>query len=326
MPDAGTWQGMAVPVRIAVLDDYQRVAAHYADWAQLPDAEIDFVAEHLDAEQLVRRVAGCSVIVAMRERTAFPREILEQLPELRLLVTTGMRNAAIDMVAARDRGVLVAGTDLHGPATTELTWAFVLDLVRPVGDYDRAIRAGGWQESVAGDLTSLTLGLVGLGRLGSRVARIARAFEMPVIAWSQHLSDERAAEHGVRRVGKQELFAGSDIVSVHLILGASTRGIVGRDELRAMRPDAHLINTSRAGLVDQDALRVALEEGWIAGACLDVFDVEPLPADHWLRSAPRTRLSPHMGYVTDATYRVCYPQAVEDIAAFLAGAPIRVAN
>ncbi len=313
-----------MPTRIAVLDDYQGVAADYADWGRLPDAEIDFVRDHLGADALVARIARCSVVVAMRERTAFPRELLEQLPELRLLVTTGARNASIDTSAARELGITVCGTGLHGPATAELTWALILDLVRPVSDYDQAIRAGRWQDSVAGDLSERTLGLVGLGRLGSRVARIARAFDMTVIAWSPHLTDERAAEVGVRRVDKPELFGTADIVSLHLALVPATRGIVGREQLRVMRSSAHLVNTARAGLIDLDALRAALTQGWIAGASLDVFDVEPLPADSWWRTAPRTRLTPHMGYVSDATYRVCYPDVVEDIEAFLAAKPIRV--
>jgi phosphoglycerate dehydrogenase-like enzyme len=313
-----------VPLRIAVLDDYQGVAARYAEWDRIPDAEIDFVREHLEPDALVERIGRCAVVVAMRERTPFPRGLLERLPELRLLVTTGMRNASIDVAAAHELGIPVCGTALHGPATAELTWALILDLVRPVQAYDRAVRSGGWQESVAGDLSVRTLGLVGLGRLGSRVARIAQAFDMTVIAWSPHLTDERAAEHGVRRVDKPDLFADADIVSVHMALVAATRGIVGRDELRAMRASAHLINTSRAGLIDQDALRTALEEGWIAAASLDVFDTEPLPPDSWWRTAPRTRLTPHMGYVTDATYRVCYPEAVEDVLGFVGGRLVRV--
>jgi len=311
-------------VRIAVLDDYQDVARGYADWAALPDADVDFVHEHLGPDALVERIGAASVVVAMRERTPFGADVLARLPELRLLVTTGMRNAAIDVAAARARGVVVCGTAMHPHPTPELTWAMILDFVRPVRAYDAALRQGRWQDSVSGELSGRTLGIVGLGRLGTRLARFGAAFGMTVQSWSPHLTAERAAQHGASAVGKHELFATSDVVTLHMPLAEGTRGIVGRDELRAMRPDALFVNTSRAGLVDQDALREAIEGGWFARAALDVFDIEPLPVDHWLRASARTLLTPHMGYVTEAGLRLAYSEAVEDVAAFLAGAPIRL--
>jgi phosphoglycerate dehydrogenase-like enzyme len=312
-------------VRVAVLDDYQKVAASMADWAgRLPGAEVRFFSEHIpDPDALVAALEPFDVVVAMRERTPFPREVLARLPRLRLLVTTGMRNVAIDVAAARERDVVVAGTRGSAGTTAELTWALILGLVRSVAADDARIRAGRWQEAVGLDLDGRTLGVVGLGRLGARVAGVGRAFGMNVIAWSPNLTPERAAEHGASLATKDELFGSADIVTVHMVLSDRSRGLVGEADLRAMKPSAFLVNTSRAGLVDQGALRRALEEGWIAGAGLDVFDVEPLPEDHWLRGSPRTLLSPHMGYVTEHSYRIFYADAVEDIAAFLDGSPIR---
>jgi phosphoglycerate dehydrogenase-like enzyme len=260
----------------------------------------------------------------MRERTAFPRELLRQLPQLRLLVTTGMRNAAIDMAAAKELGITMCGTRADGATTAELTWSLILALVRPVQLDDAHVRGGGWQRQIGGDLGGRTLGLVGLGRQGSRVARVARAFDMNVVAWSPHLTPERAADQGAELVSKHDVFARADVASVHLVLGDSTRGIIGADELRALGPASCLVNTARAALVDQDALRAALSGGWIAGAGLDVYDIEPLPAGHWLRTAPRTVLSPHMGYVSPRGYQVFYGDAAEDIEAYLRGDPIRL--
>jgi phosphoglycerate dehydrogenase-like enzyme len=312
-------------VRVAVLDDYQGVAASMADWqGRLPSAEVRFFRDHIaDPSSLVTALSDFDVVVAMRERTPFPREVLAGLPRLRLLVTTGMRNASISLSAARELGVVVAGTRGNPWSTAELTWALILGLVRNVAADDTRIRAGGWQETLGLDLDGRTLGVVGLGRLGSRVARVGLAFGMNVVAWSPNLTAERATEQGVGLATKESLFTSADVVTVHMVLSERSRGLVGAAELRAMRPSAFLVNTSRAGLVDQDALAEALKEGWIAGAGLDVFDVEPLPAGHWLRTAPRTLLSPHMGYVTEHSYRVFYGDAVEDIAAFLEGSPIR---
>jgi phosphoglycerate dehydrogenase-like enzyme len=309
-------------VRVAVLDDYQGVAATMADWETLSGAEVTYFREHL-TDGLVAALEPYEVVVAMRERTPFPASVLARLPRLRLLVTTGMRNASIDLAAAREAGVVVSGTRGNPWSTSELTWALILGLVRDVAADDARIRAGGWQETLGLDLDGRTLGVVGLGRQGSRVARIGLAFGMNVIAWSPNLTEERAASQGVALATKESLFSSADVVTVHMVLSDRSRGIVGAGELRAMKPSAFLVNTSRAGLVDQDALRRALTEGWFAAAGLDVFDVEPLPADHWLRASPRTLLSPHMGYVSEHSYRIFYGDVVEDIAAYLDGAPVR---
>lgn len=311
-------------MRVAVLDDYQKLAHRFADWDAL-DAEVVFHHEHLaSTEALVAAVRGCEVVVAMRERTPFTRERLAALPGLRLLVTTGMANASIDLDAARDLGVTVCGTGSPVSATPELTWGLILSLVRHIPAEAAGMRAGEWQHSLGGDLDGRTLGVVGLGRLGTRVAAIGRAFGMRVLAWSSNLDPARAAELGVEAVGKRALFTAADVVSVHYKLSARSVGLVGREELSWMRSDAYLVNTSRGPLVDTGALVEALREGRIAGAGLDVYDEEPLPADHPLRSAPRTVLTPHLGYVTRGTYEVFYAQAAEDIGAFTAGRPLRV--
>lgn len=313
-------------VAVVVLDDYQDVAREFGDWARLADrVELTVLTEHVeDVETLVRRLADAEVVVAMRERTPFPASVLDRLPRLRLLVTTGMANVAIDLAAAARRGVTVTGTRGVATATAELTWALILALVRQVPAESQRMRAGGWQSTVGGDLAGHTLGVLGLGRLGAQVATIGRAFGMDVLAWSQNLRTERASELGVRAVTREELLTGSDIVTVHLKLGDRTRGLIGEPELRSMRRDAYLVNTSRGPIVDERALLTALREGWIAGAGLDVFDTEPLPAGHPLRTAPNTVLTPHLGYVTRDTYRVFFGDVVEDIEAFLAGRPVRV--
>jgi phosphoglycerate dehydrogenase-like enzyme len=313
-------------LRIAVLDDFQSVSADFADWSGLPEeADVVAFADHLDDEDAVaERLAGFDVVVAMRERTPFPRSLLDRLPRLRLLVTTGARNAAIDVAAAAERGVPVCGTGAHPTGTVELTWALILGLARHLPAEDAGVRAGGWQRTVGTDLAGATLGVVGLGRLGTRVARIGSAFGMEVVAWSQNLTDERAAEAGVRRVDKDVLLATADVVTLHLVLSARTRGLIGRDELSRMKPTALLVNTSRGQIVDETALLDALREGRIGGAGLDVYDREPLPPDSPLRSAPRTVLTPHLGYVTRDTYAVFYRDAVEDVAAYLRGEPVRV--
>ena len=311
--------------RVAVLDDYQGVAASFADWrGGLPRAEVVFFRDHVSGPAaLAERLRGFDSVIAMRERTAFTREVFGALPDLRLLVTTGMRNAAIDLAAAREAGVTVMGTESPRWAAAELTWALILALARHIPAEDATVRAGGWQVSVGTYLSGRTLGIVGLGRLGGKVAEVGRAFGMEVVAWSPHLTAERAAERGARFLPKLDLFRAADVVTVHMVLAASTRGLVGEPELRAMRPSAFLVNTSRGPLVDEAALIRALTEGWIAGAGLDVFDQEPLPADHPLRTAPRTVLTPHVGYVTDESYRVFYTQALEDIQAFARGERIR---
>jgi phosphoglycerate dehydrogenase-like enzyme len=313
-------------VRIAVLDDYQGVALRHGAWTDLPEAvEVVPIREHVpDPDRLVELLAGCGAVVAMRERTPLPREVLERLPDLRLLVTTGMQNASIDMAAATELGITVCGTqsDASGPA--ELTWGLILALARHLVREDAATRSGDWQQTVGTGLRGRTLGLIGLGRIGGLVGQVGVAFGMRVVAWSQHLTAERAAEIGAELVDKQRLLAESDVVSLHLRLSDRTRGIVGAAELAAMKPGAVLVNTSRAALVDEPALIAALTDGSIAGAGLDVYEDEPVGPGAAILAAPNTVLSPHLGYVTDSTYDVFYGQAVEDVAAFLAGSPVRV--
>jgi phosphoglycerate dehydrogenase-like enzyme len=312
--------------RVAVLDDYQGVAERMADWTSLPEGtEVVFFHDHVaEPETLVDRLSNFDVVVAMRERTPFPRALLARLRRLRLLVTTGMRNAAIDLDAAAELGITVAGTDGIGTSTAELTWALILALLRHVPEEDASIRAGGWQRTLGVDLAGRRLGVIGLGRIGRQVAAVGRAFGMEVVAWSQHLTEEAARAAGARRLDKFELLAEADVVTIHLVLSDRTWGLIGTAELRAMKPTAYLINTSRGPIVEEQALIAALRSGQIAGAALDVYDIEPLPPDHPLRTTPNTVLTPHLGYVTEAGYRLFYGQAVEDIAAFMAGTPIRV--
>ncbi|MET9438866.1 D-2-hydroxyacid dehydrogenase family protein [Streptomyces sp. NPDC006551] len=315
-------------LRCAVLDDYQGVALTSADWGPL-DGRVDVrvLREHLtDRDALVAALEDCEIVVVMRERTPMDAGLLARLPRLRLLVTSGMRNASIDLAAAARHGVTVCGTTSNAEPPVELTWALILGLARHVRAEAQALRDGGpWQSTVGMDLAGRTLGLVGLGRIGGRVARVALAFGMDVLAWSPNLTEERAAEHGVRLARtKDELLERADIVSLHMVLSERTRGLIGERDLRAMRPSAYLVNTSRAGLVDGEALVRALREGWIAGAGLDVFDTEPLPYDDPLRSLPNVLALPHLGYVTEANYARFYGGAVEDIEAYLAGSPIRL--
>ena len=311
--------------RVAILDDYQGVALRLADWASLPADVVVFRDHVADEASVAARLADFDVVVAMRERTPFPRSLIARLPRLRLLVTTGMRNASIDLRAAAERGILVSGTGGLPSPTAELTWALILALVRHVPREDRATRDGRWQETLGTTLSGKTLGVLGLGQLGSRVARVGRAFEMEVLAWSQNLTAERAAAAGATLAGsKDELLARADVVTIHLVLGERTRGLLGARELALMRPSAYLVNTSRGPIVDERALIAALRAGTIAGAGLDVYDEEPLPPDHPLRRLPNTVITPHLGYVTEETYRIFYPQALEDVRAFLAGSPVRV--
>jgi phosphoglycerate dehydrogenase-like enzyme len=316
----------ARPVRVAVLDDYQQVAEQYADWSTLPPgSEVRFFSDHLSSEEdLVLRLASFEAIVAMRERTPFPRSLLARLPNLRLLVTTGARNAAIDVAAATDLGVIVAGTEGLPYPTAELTWALILALARQVPAEDRALRAGRFQTSVGTGLQGKTLALLGLGRLGSQVARIGYAFGMRVIAWSPNLTAARAETGGAELVSREELFRQADVLSVHLVLSERTRALVGVSDLARLKRSALLINTSRGPIVDEAALIAVLSSGAIAGAGLDVFDVEPLPANHPFLALQNTVLTPHLGYVTSETYRVFYGQALEDIRGYLAGSPPRV--
>jgi phosphoglycerate dehydrogenase-like enzyme len=310
-----------------VLDDYQGVALDMADWAPVLDGvEVTVFRDHLeDEDALARRLADFEIVVLMRERTPVRRSLLERLPALKLLVTTGMRNASVDVAAAVERGVLVCGTGGVGGGTAELTWALILGLARHVTEESAGLRAGGpWQRTVGLDLAGASLGLLGLGRLGAGVARIGHAFGMRVSAWSENLTEERAAEVGVRRAAsKAELLATSDVVSIHLVLSDRSRGLLSAGDLALLRPTAYLVNTSRGPIVDEPALVEALRAGRLAGAGLDVFDVEPLPADHPFRTLPNVLALPHLGYVTQAGYEIFYREIVEDIAAYLAGTPVR---
>lgn len=315
-------------MRVAVLDDYQGVARTYADWGVLPaGTEVTVFTEHIvDTDALVEALQPFDVIAAMRERTPFTAERLKRLPALRLLVTTGMRNASIDVAAARAQGVTVCGTLGSAPDTPELTWGLILALARRIPAEDQRIRSGGWQHTVGTGLHGKTLGVVGLGNLGRMVARIGKAFGMDVIAWSLNLDPARAEREGVAAVSKRELFSRADVVTVHYTLSGRSRGLIGAADLALMKPTAYLVNTSRGPIVDEDALLAALHDGTIAGAALDVYDIEPLPPGHPLRSAPNTVLTPHIGYVTDTNYKIFYPHVVEAIAAFAQGAPVRVIN
>ncbi|MET8704568.1 D-2-hydroxyacid dehydrogenase family protein [Kitasatospora sp. NPDC058032] len=315
-------------LRCAVLDDFQGVATTIVDWSPVSDrVEVVAFREHPASEdELVAAVADFDIVVTLRERIAFPATVFARLPRLRLLVASGMRNSVIDHAAARAHGVTVCGTASSSTPPVELTWALLLGLARGLVEESTALRTGGpWQSTVGADLAGCRLGLLGLGKIGARVARVGLAFEMDVVAWSPNLTDERAAEVGVARAGSlPELLSGSDFVSVHLALGERSRGLLGAPELALMKPEAYLVNTSRAAIVDQDALLAALARGRIAGAAVDVFDREPLPAGHPMRTAPRLLATPHLGYVSRDNYRRYYGEAVEDIAAFLAGSPVRV--
>jgi phosphoglycerate dehydrogenase-like enzyme len=308
-------------MKIAILDDYQNVALGFADWDSL-DAEIEVFTKPLG--DVAERLAEFDVIVAMRERTRFPAEVLGKLPALKLLVSTGRRNAAIDIDAARELGIVVSGTGYIAHPTAEHTWALILAAARNLPAEERSMREGGWQIDVGSGLHGKTLGLLGLGNLGARAAKVGQAFGMETIAWSQNLTQEKAAEHGVTAVSKEDLFARADVLSVHLVLSDRSRGLVGAPELAAMKPTAILVNTSRGPIVDEAALLDALRRKEIACAALDVYDTEPLPADHPLRSLGNTVLTPHVGYVTREVYEIFFRDAVEDIAAFKAGAPLRV--
>lgn len=312
--------------KIAILDDYQQVARSYADWDSL-GAEVTAFSEALAGpEAVVAALAGFDVVIAMRERTAFPATVLERLPDLALLVTTGPGNAAIDTDACARLGIAVCGTggvSTNGP-TVEMTWALILAVARHVPGEDRHVREGSWQQTIGADLGGRRLGVVGLGGIGRPVAAVGRAFGMDVVAWSRHLDADAAREAGVSPVTKEELFATADVVTVHMKLSEGSRGLVGRDDLARMKPTALLVNASRGPIVDEDALLEALRDGRIGGAGLDVFATEPLPVDSPWRSAPRTVLTPHLGYVTDETYRIFFTDAVADVAAWARGEPVRV--
>jgi len=316
-------------LRCVVLDDYQSVATGYPQWSAYADVvTVDAISEHLnDVDELVERISDYDVIVAMRERTLIDRALLERLPRLKLIVTTGMRNAAIDIAAAAELGITVSGTESAVPTTVEHTWALILSLARHIVQENTTLRTGGpWQSTLGVDLHGHTLGIIGLGRIGSRVARVGAAFGMDVVAWSQNLTADKATDNDARLAESlDELLTVSDVVTIHLKLSDRTRGLIGAPQLGAMKPTALLINTSRAPIIDQDALRDTLAAERLGGVALDVFDIEPLPADDYLRTAPRLLATPHLGYVTEDNYGTFYfPQAADAVAAFAAGRPIRV--
>jgi phosphoglycerate dehydrogenase-like enzyme len=315
-------------MRLAILDDYQNTALEVADWDGLRSSvEIQTFHDTIASEDAVaKRLRDFEIVVAMRERTAFRRSLLERLPKLKLLVTTGMVNASIDMKAAGERGIVVSGTSSLRHPTAELTWGLMLALARNIPREDAGMRKGVWQSTLGIGLHGKVLGILGLGKLGSQVATFGKVFLMDVIAWSENLTVEHANSLGVQRVEKQELFRRSDFLTIHTVLSKRTRGLVGPDDLAAMKSTAYLINTSRGPIVNELALIAALEGRKLAGAALDVYDQEPLPTDHPLRRLENVVLTPHLGYVTQENYRVFYGDAVENVRAFLAGNPIRVLN
>jgi phosphoglycerate dehydrogenase-like enzyme len=305
--------------RIAVLDDYQDVALSMADWSRVEaDASITVFNDHLSSpDEVVARLAPFDIVCLMRERTPLTRSIIDRLPQLRLITSTGRANASIDLVAAADRGIAVTHTRYASTPTVELTWALILACARNIVSENEALTSGRWQRTVGEDLSGHTLGLLGLGNIGSQVGRIGRAFGMELIAWSENLTRQRATEVGASLVDKDELFARSDVVSVHLVLSDRTRGLVGAREFALMKPTARLVNTSRGPIVVESDLLDALWSGRIAGAALDVFDQEPLPVTHPLRSAPRLLATPHIGYVSRSLYERFYRDTVENVAAWI---------
>ena len=312
-------------MRVVVLDDHQAVAPELAEWPSGPGWSVAFQHDRLvGPDAVVERLADADAVVVMRERTPLPAAVLERLPRLRLVITGGMRNAAIDSAAAARLGITVCGVPGASPATAELAWGLIHSLLRSVPLEDAAVRAGRWQSTVGTGLAGRTLGVVGLGRLGTRMVPVAQAFGMDVLAWSPNLTAEAAAAVGAVRVDKDELFRRSDVVTLHLVLSERSRGTVGREELALLGPEGYLVNTSRSGLVDGAALRAALHDGTIAGAALDVFDVEPVPPDDPLLTAPNTVLTPHLGYVTRDNLAHWYTGAVTALHAFAAGRPVHV--
>lgn len=311
--------------KVVVLDDYQGLAKELADWAACgPDVSVTFVREHLDDDELARAVAGAGILVLTRERTALPKTVLDQLPDLRHVIFTGSQNASIDFEAAADAGVLVTRARTRGSSVVEFAWALILAVTKQVVREDRALRQGRWQETMGVDLAGATLGLAGLGNLGRGMLPFAGAMGMRVIAWSEHLEPDFARSLGVEPVSKADLLARSDVLSVHLRLSERTTGLFRAADLARMKPTSYLVNTSRGPIVDERALLDVLRRGTIAGAALDVFDVEPLPADHPFLALPNVVITPHLGYVTRNRLGAAYEQAVENIKSYLRGSPINV--
>lgn len=315
-------------MRIAVLDDYQNISQSIADWTPLGGkAEITVFDKSIgDGDAVADTLASYAAIVCMRERTPLPASVIERLSDTKLIVTTGMRNAAIDGRAARAKGIALCGARGQGAPAAELAWALVMGLMKNIAPDDRSMRNGEWQPNVGRTLGGKTLALLGLGNLGARVAKYGQAFGMEVIAWSQNLTDERCAEIGVRRVSLEDALSGGDIVCIKLVLSDRTRGLIGAAELARMKPSAFLVNTSRGPIVDEAALAAALRGRTIAGAGIDVYDVEPLPADHPFRSLDTILMSPHTGYVTQENLAAMYTSVVQTIGTFIDGDPIDVLN
>ena len=314
-------------IRCAILDDYQNVGLKLADWSKVKDhIEVKVFHDHLgSADKVIAALQGFQIIIAMRERTAFPKKVIDALPDLKLLITTGMRNASIDTEAAKARGIAVCGTGTFGNPTSGIAIGLMLELTRRIGYENARLQSGApWQSTIGLDLEGMTLGVLGLGKLGARTAGIAKAFGMKVIAWSQNLTAERCREAGVDYVSKDELFRQSDFITIHVVLSARTRGLIGTAELALMKPSAFLINTSRGPIIDEAALIAALRQGKIAGAGLDVFDVEPLPLDHPFRKMDNVVITPHLGYVSEQNYRRYFTDAIDDIRGFFDGKPVRV--
>jgi phosphoglycerate dehydrogenase-like enzyme len=314
-------------VRCAILDDYQNIVLKVADWSPVKsDIDLKIFDQHLGGpDKVIAALKDFEIVVAMRERTGFPRAVIEALPNLKLLITTGMRNASIDTEAAKARGVTVCGTGSFGSPTSSIAIGLMLELTRHIGYENARMHAGAtWQSTIGPDLEGMTLGILGLGKLGARTAAIAKAFGMKVIAWSQNLTPEKCAAAGVGYVSKDDLFRQSDFITIHVVLSQRSRGLVGAREFGLMKPTAFLINTSRGPIVDEAAMLAALREKKIAGAGLDVFDVEPLPTDHPLRKIDNVVLTPHLGYVSEQNYRAYFADVVGDIGAFLDGKPVRV--
>lgn len=320
--------------RVAILDDYAGLALRLADWSAVENlAELTVFDRHLSEAEAADALRPFDVVCTLRERMAFPRTLIERLPNLKLITIVGKSLPNLDMAAAGERGVLVAHSDFAHPrfrsvrdATPELAWGLLIATVRNLAEEHRRIRDGAWQTTAGMTLSGKTLGLLGLGRVGKRMAEYAKVFGMEVIAWSQHLTEETAAAAGARRVEKAAVFAEADVVSIHLVLSERTRGLVGAPELALMKPDAYLINTSRGPIVDEAALIAALGAGRLAGAGLDVYNIEPLPPEHPLRTLPTVTLSPHLGYVTREMLSAFYSDTVEAVAAWLSGTPVRIAN
>lgn len=314
-------------VRAAILDDYQNIAMKMADWSAIAkDVEIKvFDKPFTSQDEAIKSLQGYAVVVGMRERTAFPRKVIEALPDLKLLITTGARNNSFDVKACSERGVTVCGTGSFGSPTTGVAFGLMLELTRRIGFENARLKAGApWQTTIGRDLEGLTLGILGLGKLGQRSAAVGKAFGMKTIAWSQNLTEEKAKASGADYVSKEDLFRNSDVVTIHVVLSDRSRGLVGEKELGLMKKTAYLINTSRGPIVDEKALIGALHNKAIAGAGLDVFDVEPLPLDHPFRKMDNVVITPHLGYVSEQNYRKYFPDVVEDIRGWLDGKPVRV--